>query len=358
MQPDANTRKRLRILAVSRLKQGTNDYAFVRAFRRAGHSVKVAPYEQFIPTWHSKSLRLLRRLLKPILVHEYETALVKEAQQLQPDLFFVFKGEFLRPETMWNVKKTGAIAINFYPDVSFRTSGPYLPRTLPHYDWVFTTKSFGLIDMREQLGVQEASFLPHAFDPETHFPVELDDRDIAKYACDISFIGNHSPKKQEILEYVHRKIPSARFFIWGPNSWRRASNLREIFRGEDAYGREYAKAIQASAVNIAILSEKRKGASSGDLITARTFEIPAVGGFMLHERTEEAMAHFEDGRECALFSDPDELVRIIRYYLAHPEQRVAIAEAGRRRALTSGYSVDARSNTVLEKYQELRDRQF
>jgi spore maturation protein CgeB len=118
---------------------------------------------------------------------------------------------------------------------------------------------------------------------------------------------------------------------------------------------EYAKAIQAARINLGILFEGGPSAPKGDVITARTFEIPGAGGFMLHERTEEALQYFQEGKECAFYSDPDELVAKIAYYLKHPEEREAIAAAGRQRALSSGYSVDARAETVLAKYAELRD---
>jgi spore maturation protein CgeB len=77
---------------------------------------------------------------------------------------------------------------------------------------------------------------------------------------------------------------------------------------------------------------------------------------MLHERTEEAMGYFSEGRECAYFSDADELIEKIEYYLVHEEERRALAEAGHRRCITSGYSADDRINSIIAKYRELRRR--
>lgn len=39
----------MRILTVSHNWQGANDYSFVRAFRRAGHSVLVVSDQDFVP---------------------------------------------------------------------------------------------------------------------------------------------------------------------------------------------------------------------------------------------------------------------------------------------------------------------
>ena len=39
------------------------------------------------------------------------------------------------------------------------------------------------------------------------------------------------------------------------------------------------------------------GSSEGDRTTTRTFEIPASGGFMLHERNEEVLSLYREGSE-------------------------------------------------------------
>lgn len=341
----------LRILALSALWQGANDYAFVRAFRRAGHSVRALSDREYLPSWQSRPLRLIGRLIRKQIVDEFNSALLREARMLRPDLLFVFKGPLVRAESLKIIRSMGTICIQFFPDVSFRTHGPYLPAALAEYDWVFTTKSFGVNDMAAQLSVTQSSFLPHAFDPETHMPVTCDQVDADKYACQVSFVGNHSPKKQQIIENLNRAIPGLNMKVWGPFAW---NVLPHLYQGQPVFGLEYAKAIGMSEINLALLSEQRTGASSGDLITARTFEIPSSGGFMLHERTTEAAALFEDGRDCVMFSDDRDLVDKVRFYLANVEERNAIAKAGRQRCIDSGYSTDDRVRVIISKYRELR----
>ena len=348
----------LRILAVSALWHGANDYAFVRAFRRAGHSVSVMPENWFVPPrspagWRRVSLRALRRVLTPVLVREYTEALIAEAEHRRPDFFFVFKGTCVTEGALKAIRSMGAISVNFYPDTGIRSQSPYLEKTLPLYDWVFTTKSFGLSDMEASFGVHRASFLPHAFDPETHSPVRLSPDDRQRYECDASFIGAWSPKKERLLAHLRRSRPNLRLRIWG-GGWKGAGTaLRSAVAGRGVTGTEYAKAIRASGINLGLLYEGARDASSGDLTTARTFEIPAAGGFMLHERTEEAMRYFADDRECVFFSNEDDLVAKLDYYLERPDLRQAIAAAALQRAWSSGYSVDSRVETILKKYVEL-----
>ena len=112
----------LRILAVSALWQGANDYAFVRAFRRMGHSVRAISEREYLPSWSSRPLRLVRRLLRKRIVADYNRALLREARMLRPDLFFVFKGALVKGETLRAIRDMGTICIQYYPGVSFRTS--------------------------------------------------------------------------------------------------------------------------------------------------------------------------------------------------------------------------------------------
>jgi spore maturation protein CgeB len=343
-----------RILAVGDLWQGSNAYAYVRAFRRAGHSVRVLAPENYVPSaWASRPLKAVRRTLEPLLVREYAKALLSAAANLRPHLFFVFKGRYVDPDVVRRIKAAGAVAVNFFPDVSFMAHGPLIPQALPHYDWVFTAKTFGVNDMRHRLGVESASVLPHGYDPEVHAPVELDAEDRHRYECDVSFVGTWSPKKQSFLEKLVALYPGIRLRVWG-YQWEPAhATLRHRVEREPVLGIEYAKAMLASRINLCILSEARRGSSSGDRTTSRTFHIPATGAFMLHERTDELATFFRESSECGCFGLPEEMATRVEYFLRHDDERTAMARAGRERCLSSGYSIDARASELLRKVAEI-----
>jgi spore maturation protein CgeB len=109
-------------------------------------------------------------------------------------------------------------------------------------------------------------------------------------------------------------------------------------------GSRYAKAIRAARINLAITSWA--GRVEVDETTTRTFEIPACVGFMLHERTPELLELYEEGREVTAFGSVEELASKIEYYLAHPEEREAIAHAGHVRCVPA-YSYDSRVKEIL-----------
>ncbi|RNJ48676.1 CgeB family protein [Methylocystis hirsuta] len=343
----------LRILFAGELWNGSDSYAYVRALRRAGHSVTAIESANFMPTgWRSKWLRGLRRFLEPWLIAEYERELIDMARHLSPQLFIGFKANYVTPAAMHAIKETGAVAINVYPDVSFMAHGPRLPKTLPLYDWVFTTKTFGLKDLESTLGVRSASFFPPAYDPEVHTIVALDSADQALYQADVSFVGTWQLKNEQLLSALQTAAPNATIKIWG-GDWHKATapNLRSAIQHKTVLGLEYSKCVRASRINLSPMRDRQVGASSGDLITHRTFAMPACGGFMLHERTPEITDYFIEGKECALYSDTDDFIAKARYYLEHEYERARVAEAGRARALRSGYSVDARVQEVLSRFE-------
>lgn len=350
---------KLRILAISETWSGANSYAFVTALGRAGHEVKLVADEGYgAPGWRHPALRASRRLLRPLIARDMSRAIMHQLKMFAPHLLLVYKGVFVTPEVLRTARNLGTVSVNIWPDVSTMTHGPWPPRSLPHYDWVFTTKAFGLEDMKRLHGVTNASMLPHGYDPAVHHVPQLSAIDRLRFSCDISFIGTWSPKKEELLLAVHHAMPGCDLRIWG-SQWNRANSLLHAYIQDSAiYGLDYARAIHASRINLGLLSEARPGASSGDRLTSRSFHIPACGGFMLHERTSELSHYFLEGEECACFSDGDELAAKIALYLNMPRQRHQIASAGHQRCQTSDYSIDDRAKVVIEKLHELRDAEL
>lgn len=335
---------------------GSNGYAGMKALRRTGWSVDVVAEWEFIPVrWRTQGMRALGRLLRPAAVREFNAQLATVARDVQPEMLLVFKGMFVQADTIDTLRRLGVRSYCFYPDVSFRTHGPYLPTALPRYDWVFTTKSFGLDDLREQLGVTHASRIDHAFDPDLHRPVRLTSGDLARYGCDVSFIGTWSPKKERVLTSLASARPTLTLRVWG-DQWDRAKTtgpLAKHIAHRAVVGGEYVRAIAASSINLGILSEKRSGSSDGDQITSRTFHTPACGGFLLHERTDEVLQLFVDGSSIVCYGDDTEMIARIDEYLDAPDHRHDIAERGRR-VVEAKHSWDVRIQEILTLHDTQR----
>lgn len=340
----------LRILAVGETWFGSDARSAFSALRRLGQIVQVIDENNYLPnTWRHPVTKGLRKLLRPLFVSELTSETIDQAAGFRPHCLLVFKGNCIHPKVLLELRRRGVTTLNFYPDVSFLSHGPYIPKALPLYDHIFSTKTYGLADMRLALNVKSSSFLPPSFDPEVHYPIRLTVAEQSVFACDVAFIGTWSTKKESVLHSLVKLLPELRLRIWG-NGWDncRSIELQKSIMGRGVTGAEYSRAICGAQICLGLLSEAGRGSSSGDLITSRTFQIPACGTFMLHERNAEVLTYFAEGRDAEFFDSPNELAEKVRFYLSNHRSRIEIAKNGRDRSLKDDYSVDARMKSLVE----------
>jgi len=275
------------------------------------------------------------------------------ASSFTPDVLLAFKAPHLAPETLRTLRSREIALYNYYPDTSVFAHGTLLPQALPEYDCVFLTKKFLDRDIRARATLRQSFFLPHGYDAEIHQPRELDEKDLAKYGHDVGVVATYTSQKEEILDRLVSLRPDIDLQIWG-NQWterNRSARLSKFIRGAPLNGTSYAKALRAFRISLGIMSGVVQGASQGDETTTRTYEIPACGGFMLHERNDEVLELFEEGKEIACFGSPEELAEKIDYYLARPEERDAIAAAGHARCVPA-YSYDNRMAEIIRWHEQ------
>jgi glycosyltransferase involved in cell wall biosynthesis len=344
-----------KVLVVRENWLGCTGLSAFNALIRAGVQATSITEAEYLPLWASFPMRVVRRALRYTAAKEFNRALLRDVQRYKPDLLLVFKGPIVLADTLRTIGKMGIVRYCFYPDISFEEHGPYLPEALPCYDWIFTTKSFGPRDLKILLGIDTASYLPHAYDPDVHRPRIPEPRDHNQYDCDVSFIGGWSRKKAQTLEGLIARRPNIKLKIWG-DRWQnlaRTSPLRPFTAFHSILGPAYAMANSCSKICLALLQERMGRASSGDQITSRTFHIPACGGLLLHERSRDLLNIFTEDENCVCFNDVDELVSKVDALLADDGRRKSIAQRGRE-LVESAHSWDHRARTILDHYLHSR----
>ena len=332
---------------------GSDARALAVALRKTGNALIEVTYEDFFPLqWSTVPLRALRRLARPWFVHNYNQAVLGQTGNPAIDFVLVFKGKLLRSATLKRFREQGTPIYCFYPDVSFLDHGPEIWKCLPLYDCLFTTKSYHLEDSALRGRVREMRLVSHGFDPEVHRPIALTDRMRRQYGCDVSFVGCWSPKKETLLACIVRECPGLTTRIWGPGWGRSAPAVRSRWQGHGAFGDELSIIYGASRINLGLVSEAGGGTKVGDLVTARTWQIPAAGGFMLHEDTVELRRYFDPEREVGVFQSTSDLAERVRHYLADQDRRLKILDAGHRRCLESNYTYEAAVDEILRFHEQ------
>lgn len=310
---------------------GSDARSLCAAFRRAGWEVGELDPKRYLPLSATLPARAITKLLRPIFRRNLNAAILRETSKLSPNVVFIYKGSSVHSSTISTIRQRGLFTTMYYPDVSLYTHGSDIPKCIPHYNMIFTSKSWGVSDLKN-LGASDVSVVLHGFDTDTL--VGLPDTNDHSYDCDASFIGTWSPWKEKLLSALISNIPSLDLKVYG-SLWNKCNSdgLKRCLQFRTVEGHAYISAMRRSKINIAILSEGRTGASQGDVTTSRTFNIPSSGAFMLHQRTDELVSCFTEGTEVACFADADELVNKTKYYLEHNQERISISEAGRCRAL-------------------------
>jgi len=340
----------LKLLCIGPQWRGSDADGLFNAISRIGHLIALVDENYYINLSNrSFKVKAIDRLFRKWHIKEFNEAIIREADKFGPKAVVVYKGAFVLPDTLKELKKRGIYLINFYPDVSFRAHGPLLPQTLPLYDHIFTTKSFGIVDMKNQLGISNSTFIPHGFDPDIHRPFNVDNFDNSQFQCDITFIGGWSAKKERMLYAIKAALPDINIKIWG-GRWENCQikELKSSIQHNIILGDLYTMGIVSSKIILGLLHEQVEGASSGDLITARSFQIPGAGGFMMHERTPEITMYFEEDKEIVCFGDEKELVEKTKFYLENDDLRKKIAFDGHQRALKD-HSLDERARIVIKQ---------
>jgi spore maturation protein CgeB len=327
---------------------GSDARALGAELRGQGHMLIDRHYEDYFPTkWRSVLMRGVRRLLRNRMAAEYNRAVEELLQVEAMNFLLVFKGMLLSPKTLQKFRAAGVPCYCVYPDVSFQDHGANIWDCLPLYDCVFTTKSFHLEDSELRRRVKRLDFVPHGFDPEVHRPIPLTTKLHSYYSSDLSFVGVWTPKKEQVLTALVAALPDVSLKIWGP-FWERANvSVRKCWQGRAAYGDELAAICTNARINLGLLSEAGGGTVKGDQTTARTWQIPACGGFMLHEDTEELRAAFNVGEHIAVFRNTSELANVVRQYLGDDALRDRIRAAGYQYCLSAGYSYRAAADRIL-----------
>ncbi len=323
--------------------------SFVMAFEAQGHRVKVIENKPF---GRGLVRKIAHRLpgAQAYYASRYNRA-VLGAVEADTAVVFYIKAAMLEPSTLAAVRKRypQVQQICFNPDDPFnrRIGGFSMRACLPYFDHYFIWKR-ALLEPIEAAGCGAVHYLPFATDLRLVPAYEA-----GAYSTMLSFVGNGDVERQAFMEAaaVHsvQKGISLSMTVYG-EYWK---PIRGVEVQPPIQGRAYFQSMMRSMLNVNVLRAQNKAATN-----MRTFEIPACGGFMLHEQSEAAMEIFRANREAVYFADAEELIDKAAYYHRNTREREAIREAGYVRARQFAQSYDARVLDIVAQLGEEKSGKF
>lgn len=282
------------------------------------------------------------------VVAKMNRAIWREASGLQGVThIWVDKGVWMYPESIQYLKETtGAQVIHYTPDPQiFLHRSRHFISSLPLYDVVITTKEWE-VEAYKEAGAKRVILTHQGYDSR-FYPRTVGRAEQERFESDVCFIGHqekHYARKLKTLSSLDFKLR-----IWGPG-WPRYARIQPWANGlanDGLWGESYPAALASTKIALGLLSKHIPETS-----TTRTFEIPAMGTFLLAERTPLHQQLFDEGKEAEFFSSDEELLDKTRFYLNHDEARETIAAAGRARCEKSRYATNNLLSRIVESLSD------
>jgi len=302
------------------------------AILNLGHDLVIFEDRQHIfPGRMRKGLPLLNQLDQRV-INRKMLALAEEAK---PDIAIIAGGHRISSETIKILKDQGVVCILWTIDAPLFFQ-PIID-VAPFYDHIFC-QGTEAIELLAGAGIRGAQWLPMACEPEYHYPGDCSIADKEKYGSDVVFVGSYYPDRADLFE----RISAFDLAIWGPgwDGLDRNSSLRRCIRGSHTTPDEWLKIYSASKIILATHYHDPQNRFPVYQASPRVFEAMACGCFVISDRQRDVFSLFEDGKHLVGFDNPNDLIEKIKYYLAHPEEREAIARRGREEVLKNHTYVD------------------
>jgi spore maturation protein CgeB len=335
-----------RILIAGRFRPFAVESHWRDRLQRDGHDVQTFDFDETMRRACGGldfGRRLVYRLANRAGDFVIGPAFVRDATAFRPDVVLVVSGHWLGAAVVRRVRAaTGATMLHHYGDdlANAGVTTPTLRSAVAAYDHFFTSKSHNLAEL-ERRGCRSVTFVTCGYMPGYHEPARVTDEERAVYGSNVVFIGTYEAARAELLE----RLCDRGLRIWG-TGWERlraGSPLGGCWTGRPAYGPEMAKVVAASKVALGFLRKANR-----DLHTMRTFEIPALRGFQLSERSDEILSFFREGETIACFDGEQELERTVDHYLGADAERERIADAAFRHVRAGRFSYFDVLDTMLQ----------
>jgi len=312
--------------------QGASGKGISNGLQALGCLVQEVENRSFSATMHARlPIRLMNRLVNPLAKIDYLSRILDTCRDLRPDYFITIKGTYIDQETLDRISEMGIRRIIYYPDYHFNHNDMSRD-TFSKYDLFITTKSFQVEFLRNLLSNTAVYYIPHGYSDGVHRPIY--DFYKVPFRSETSFVGNHSEYKESFLSALLAAKPGVNLAIvgagWGQTAKRMTAPQVRI--SKPRMGLAYAETIQTARISIAIHNGP-DSAGWQDLVSTRTFEIPACGGFMLHIDNQEVREFYTPGREIDVFDSPEELADKISFYENRPDTRLRMVESAYARCV-------------------------
>lgn len=241
---------------------------------------------------------------------------------LQPDVLVVVTGFFIPAELLDAARKRGIRVVVLH------TESPYEDERQLAYA---AHADLNIINDPTHLGrfvaVAPTVYLPHAYRPAVHHPGPAR----AEMVCDLGFVGTGYPSRVQFFEAMAPHVAGLDVLLAG--NWQSlpdSSPLLPWLGTEQAECLDNADTVdlyRSARVGINIYRREGDGGETGGWsMGPREVEMAATGAFFLRDPRPESD---ELLGMLPAFTGPEHAAELLRWWLAHPDDRIEAAHKAR-----------------------------
>lgn len=355
----------MRTRSVTKAVRGCDDGTVLLVGTRQHHGVAGCMFDELkarhervafcelVPVW-SRGLahRVAARMMGKLAPRAVVANTVASRTVTRPDLRYaiVTNGKELRSATVARVRgvlegRGGGVAC-------FLCDDPFNPvhrseswlSALREYSLVVSTKRAVIPDLYSA-GCRRVAYARFGYHPVIHRPV--DSAAMGFKSRDVAFAGNGDVDRLPILAALVERATDLSLGVYG-RGWSEHPALRGLSQ-PPVTGLRYSAAMRAATVCPCLV---RRANRDGHVM--RSIELPAMGAFMLAERTDEHQEIFEEGVHCDYWSTVDELVEKCRWYARNPRRAAQLARTAHELITTNPNTYSDRALQVLDMLSRLQ----
>jgi len=236
----------------------------------------------------------------------------------------------------------GARRLNYLTDDPWNRAhrAPWFMDALSHYDHIFSPRRANMNDLTA-IGGPSVSYLPFAYAPDQHFPEPpAGEAERTQFAADMVFAGGADPERVAIvMPFLEAGL---RVALYG-GYWDRYAETRAHARGH-ADPKKLRKAIGGAAVSLCLVRRANRDGHS-----MRTFEVPAMGGCMVIEDTDEHRDFFGAPGEAVVYANStSEMVDAVKALVVDPDRRNRLSGRAHQLIADGPFTYADRLRSMLE----------
>lgn len=308
------------------------DQAIKEGFESLGHEVEKIKVHDYI-----SRIRLYKRIqgrlmLGPSFIRLWSDV-IRKSRLYKPDLIYFRIPIYFPAFIIKRLKKISrAIIIQYmnddpYGDKKNAHFYKYYYKSIIHYDKIFAFRELNIPEYFEYGAKSVEVLLPYYVDKYHKREFE----DLSEFENDALFVGHgENDFRLDCFDAILKDGLDLKLAGSGFEPYSKNRLFNELLPTHYLKPEEYYNAIKNSICSLCFFSSLNR-----DIITTRVFEITAMGGLLVCQRSTLVESIFEEGKEAFFFSTPEELVQIINYLKTNIVIRNTIAKASQNKVLES-----------------------